>query len=190
MSINLSKGEQLDLSKEVPLPKKLRIALGWDFDHKGKNFAFELDVSVFMLGINGKLPDENYFVFYNNLQSQDGSVKFLEDSQLKDNNGDDETIEIDLSQVNPSVQEIVFVVTIYDVEGTNPTFKQVRNSFIRIYDNATQKEMAKYELDEQFSTETAIEFGRLYQKEGAWRFQAVGQGYHSELESFVDKYAS
>ncbi len=151
-------------------------------NQKDKNVAFDLDVAVFMLGANGKVPNDNYFVFYNNLESQDGSVKFLEDS-----NGEDETIEIDLNKVNTLVKVIVFVVAIYDVEGRNPTFEKIRNSFIRIYNKA---EIARYELDKNFSTETAIELGRLYRKETEWRFQAVGQGYNSELESFVDKYAS
>ncbi|WP_292849691.1 TerD family protein [Nostoc sp. NMS8] len=98
--------------------------------------------------------------------------------------------QINLSKVDISVQEIVFVVTIHEAEQRKQNFGQVRNSFIRIYDNATEKQIAKYELDEDASTETAIEFGKLYRKDGEWRFQAVGAGYKSGLQSFVDRYAA
>jgi tellurium resistance protein TerD len=143
-----------------------------------------------MLGASGKIPTEKYLVFYNNSTSPDGSVIHKGDSRTGEGSGDDETIEIDLSKVDASVQEIVFVVTIHEAEQRKQNFGQVRNSFIRIYDNATEKQVAKYELDEDFSRETAIEFGKLYKKDGEWRFQAVGAGYNSGLQSFVDKYAS
>ena len=185
MSISISKGEGINFSKEAPGIKNARIALGWDI-----NPAFDLDVSIFMLGSNGKIPNEKYFVFYNNLESQDGSVKFLEDGKTGECAEDYATIEIDLSQVTPSVQEIIFVVTIYDVDGINPTFNQVKNSFMRIYETATKQEIAKYELDEDSSEGTAMEFCKLSKKEGDWIFQAVGQGSKLELESFVDKYVS
>ncbi len=103
--------------------------------------------------------------------------------------GDDETVQIDLSKVDASIQEIVFVVTIHEGEQRKQNFGQVRNSYIRIYDNTTEKEITKYELDEDASAETAIEFGKLYKKDGEWRFQAVGAGYKSGLQSFVDKYS-
>lgn len=165
--------------------KTARIALGWDI-----NPAFDLDVSIFMLGSNGKIPNEKYFVFYNNVESKDGCVKFLEDGKTGEGSEDYATIEIDLSKVNPSIQEIVFVVTVYDVDGINPTFSQVKNSFMRIYDTATKQEIAKYELDENSSEGTAMEFCKLSKKEGDWIFQAVGQGSKLEIESFVEKYAS
>lgn len=190
MSINLSKGERINLSKEAPGMKNAGIGLGWDTNQTDTGAAFDLDASVFMLGTNGKIPDEKYFVFYNNATSPDSSVKHLGDSKTGEGSGDDETIEIDLSKVDASVQEIVFVVTIHEAETRKQNFGQVRNSFIRIYDNATEKQVAKYELDEDFSTETAIEFGKLYKKDGEWRFQAVGQGYKAGLQKFVDQYAS
>ena len=185
MSISLSKGEGINFSKEAPGMKSARIALGWDV-----NPAFDLDISIFMLGSNGKIPNEKYFVFYNNLESQDGSVKFLEDSKTGESSEDYATIEIDLTKVNSSIQEIVLVVTVYDVDGINPTFSQVNNSFMRIYDTATKQEIAKYELDDDSSEGTAMEFCKLSKKEGDWIFHAVGQGSKLEIESFVDKYAS
>ena len=190
MSINLSKGERINLSKEAPGLKNAGIGLGWDINQTDTGSGFDLDASIFMLGANGKIPTEKYLVFYNNSTSPDGSVKHKGDSRTGEGSGDDETIEIDLSKVDASVQEIVFVVTIHEAEQRKQNFGQVRNSFIRIYDNATEKQVAKYELDEDFSRETAIEFGKLYKKDGEWRFQAVGAGYNAGLQTFVDKYAS
>ncbi|WP_449420930.1 TerD family protein [Phormidium nigroviride] len=189
MSINLSKGERINLSKEAPGLKNAGIGLGWDLNATDTGAAFDLDASVFMLGANGKMPGEKYFVFYNNKESPNGSVKHLGDSRTGEGQGDDETVLVDLSKVDASVEEIVFVVTIHEAETRRQNFGQVRNAFIRIYDTTTSTEVTKYDLDEDFSRETAIEFGRLYKKDGEWRFQAVGQGFNAGLQSFVDKYA-
>ena len=190
MAISLSKGERINLSKEAPDLKNAGIGLGWDINTTDTGTAFDLDASVFMLGTNGKIPTDKYFIFYNNTASPDGSVKHEGDSLTGEGSGDDETVKIELSKVNAEVQEIVFVVTIHEADVRKQNFGQVRNSFIRIYDNATEKEIAKYELEEDFSTETAIEFGKLYKKDGQWRFQAVGAGYKAGLQKFVDQYAS
>lgn len=190
MSINLGKGERINLSKEAPGMKNAGIGLGWDINATDTGAGFDLDASVFMLGTNGKIPNEKYFVFYNNTTSPDGAVKHQGDSRTGEGSGDDETVKIDLSKVDAGVQEIVFVVTIHEADVRKQNFGQVRNSFIRIYDIATEKQVAKYELEEDFSTETAIEFGKLYKKDGEWRFQAVGAGYKAGLQKFVDQYAS
>lgn len=190
MSINLSKGGRINLSKEAPNLKEAGIGLGWDVNATDTGAAFDLDASIFMLGSNGKIPSEKYFVFYNNLTSPDGSLKHLGDNRTGQGEGDDEVIQINLGKVDSTIQEIVFIVTIHEAETRKQNFGQVRNSFIRIYDQLTGKEITKYELEEDFSRETAIEFGRLYKKDGDWRFQAVGQGYNSGLQSFVDKYVS
>jgi tellurium resistance protein TerD len=190
MAISLSKGERINLSKEAPDLKNAGIGLGWDINTTDTGTAFDLDASVFMLGTNGKIPNDKYFIFYNNTASPDGSVKHEGDSLTGEGSGDDETVKIELSKVNAEVQEIVFVVTIHEADVRKQNFGQVRNSFIRIYDNATAKEIAKYELEEDFSTETAIEFGKLYKKDGQWRFQAVGAGYKAGLQKFVDQYAT
>ncbi|MEG4426700.1 MULTISPECIES: TerD family protein [unclassified Microcoleus] len=189
MSINLEKGGRINLSKEAPGLKNAGIGLGWDTNATDTGAAFDLDASVFMLGANAKIPSEKYFVFYNSKESPDGSVIHLGDSRTGEGFGDDETVTVDLTKVDPAVQEIVFVVTIDQAESRRQNFGQVRNAFIRIYDTTTNTEVMKYDLDEDFSRETAIEFGRLYKKDGEWRFQAVGQGYNSGLQSFVDKYA-
>ena len=189
MSINLEKGGRINLSKEAPGLKSAGIGLGWDTNATDTGAEFDLDASVFMLGANAKIPSEKYFVFYNNKESPDSSVKHLGDSRTGEGSGDDETVTVDLTKVDPAVLEIVFVVTIDEAESRRQNFGQVRNAFIRIYDTTTNVEVTKYDLDEDFSRETAIEFGRLYKKDGEWRFQAVGEGYNSGLQSFVDKYA-
>ncbi|MDE5075079.1 MAG: TerD family protein [Trichodesmium sp. St15_bin1_1] len=190
MSINLSKGERVNLSKESPGLTQAGIGLGWDINTTDTGSGFDLDASVFMLGNNGKIPAEQYFVFYNNLTSPDGSVQHSGDSRTGEGSGDDELIQIDLAKVDQVIQEVLFVVTIHEADARRQNFGQVRNSFIRIYDTTTELEIAKYELEEDFSRETALEFGRLYRKDNDWRFQAVGQGYNSGLQGFVDKYAS
>ena len=188
MGINLGKGERINLSKEAPSLKKVGVGLGWDTNSTDTGLDFDLDASIFMLGANGKIPTEKNFVFYNNLTSPDGGVKHTGDNLTGDGDGDDETIFVELAKVDAAINELVFVVTIHEAEKRKQNFGQVRNAFIRLYDQETNKEIAKYELDEDFSRETAIEFGKLYKKEGQWRFQAVGQGYNSGLQGFVDRY--
>lgn len=188
MGINLSKGERINLSKEAPSLKKVGVGLGWDTNSTDTGVDFDLDASVFLLGSNGKIPSEKHFVFYNNLTSPDGGVKHTGDNLTGEGDGDDETLYVELAKVDTAINELVFVVTIHEAEKRRQNFGQVRNAFIRLYDQDTRKEVAKYELDEDFSKETAIEFGKLYKKDGQWRFQAVGQGYNSGLQGFVDKY--
>jgi len=188
MGINLGKGERINLSKEAPTLKKVGVGLGWDTNHTDTGSDFDLDASVFMLGANGKIPNEKNFVFYNNLTSPDGAIKHTGDNLTGDGDGDDETILVELSKIDATINDLVFVVTIHEAEKRKQNFGQVRNAFIRLYDQETNKEIAKYDLEEDFSKETAIEFGKLYKKEGQWRFQAVGQGYNSGLQGFVDQY--
>ncbi len=185
-SINLSKGARIDLSKEAPSLTRVGIGLGWDTNQTDTGSAFDLDASVFMLNGSQKLPQNEYFIFYNNLKSPDGAVEHLGDNLTGKGEGDDEVIFIDLPNVLSDIEEIIFIVTIHEAEERRQNFGQVRNSYIRLFDE--NKEIAKYELDEDFSTETALEFGRLYKKNGSWRFQAVGTGYNAGLQAFVDKY--
>jgi tellurium resistance protein TerD len=189
MSINLSKGDRINLAKEAPSMKKSGVGLAWDINATDTGKDFDLDVSVFMLGQNGKIPNEKFFVFYNNLKSPEQAVESLGDDRTGEGGGDDETIYVELGKVDPAIQEILFVVTIHEAEQRRQNFGQVRNAYIRIYDRETEAEILKYELDEDFSRETALEFGRLYKKDGDWRFQAVGQGFNTGLQAFVDKYA-
>jgi uncharacterized protein YjbI with pentapeptide repeats/stress response protein SCP2 len=186
MSIELTKGERFNLSKETPNFSKIAIALGWQVSQTAQNC--DIDASVFMLAADGRIPDEKYFVFYNNLTSPDGAVRHSGDSRNGQIEGDDETVYLDLSKINAAIQEIVFVVTIHEGQAKNQSFSQVENAFIRLYNSETLSELVRYNLNQIFSQETALEFGRLYKKNGEWRFQAVGQGYNAGLQSFVDKY--
>lgn len=186
MAIQLKKGERFNLSKEVPGLKKVVAGLGWSMNKTGQ--SYDIDASVFMLGNNGKIPDEKYFIFYNNRKSPDGALEHSGDNQTGKGDGDDEIILIDLTQVNPVIETIVFVVTIHEGEEKKQSFSQVQNSFIRLYNPETGIELARYPLNEAFSNETAVEFGRLYHKNQEWRFEAVGNGYQAGLQRFVDQY--
>ena len=183
MAINLTKGQRIEIGLS-----KVGVGLGWD-PNEGTGSDFDLDASAFMLGANKKLPKDEFFVFYNNPKSPDGAVESSgDDTTGGSSDGDDETLTVDLKKVDPRIQEIVFTVTIHDYETRRQNFGQVRNSFIRIYNAQTNEEIAKYELDEDFSVETAVEFGRLYKKGSEWKFEAMGIGYKGGLQYFVDKY--
>lgn len=186
MGIDLSKGARVNLEKEAPGLKNIKIGLGWNPNATDTGGDFDLDASVFMIDSSGKTPTSKYFVFYNNNTSEDGSTVHEGDNKTGEGDGDDEVVSVDLEKISDTVTEIIFVVTIHDSEERKQNFGQVPSSFIRIFDGST--EIAKYELDEDFSTETAVEFGKLYKKDGSWRFQAVGNGYNGGLQSFVDKY--
>ncbi|MEG5037825.1 MULTISPECIES: TerD family protein [unclassified Microcoleus] len=186
--MQLSKGERFNLSKEAPGLKKIAIALGWQVTEAGQ--SYEIDVSAFMLSADGKLPNDKYFIFYNNLQSCDGSV--LQSIPDKNNRGQEKkTIYgVILEKINAEIEEITFAVTIHEADKIKASFSNIKKSFIKITNLDTGSELVRYELKENFSLETAVEFGRLYRKNGEWRFQAVGEGYQAGLQSLVDKYDS
>ncbi|MDR1456141.1 MAG: TerD family protein [Tannerella sp.] len=184
MAINLTKGQRIEIGLS-----KVGVGLGWD-PNEGTGFDFDLDACAFMVGSNKKLLEEDFFVFYNNPKSPDGAVESSgDDTTGGSSDGDDETLTVDLNKVDSRVQEIIFTVTIHEYEARKQNFGQVHNSFIRIYNAQTGEEIAKYELDEDFSVETAVEFGRLYKKANEWKFEAMGIGYKGGLQYFVDKYA-
>lgn len=183
MAINLEKGQRV----AVELPK-FAVGLGWDTNQYSTGFDFDLDASAFMLGDNGKIPADEFFVFYNNLISPDEAVEHTGDNLTGEGDGDDESINIDLSKIDPRINEIIFVVTIHKADERRQNFGQVRNAFIRIYNQADGSEILRYDLDEDFSVETAVEFGRLYKRGGQWKFEAIGSGHKAGLEKFLDKY--
>jgi tellurium resistance protein TerD len=184
MAINLQKGQKIELGLT-----KMTIGLGWD-PNEGTGHAFDLDASAIMIDSDRKLVGDEYFVFYNNLNSPDGALQHTgDDPDGKSSDGDDdEAIIIDLEKVDPRVEEILFVVTIEDFERRKQNFGMVRNSYIRVVDNNSHQEIAKYELDEDFSIETGVEFGRLYKRNGSWKFEASGIGYRADLGFFLEKY--
>ncbi|MDB9496483.1 TerD family protein [Spirulina major CS-329] len=186
MTINLSKGQGISLAKAAPGLKSAWVGLGWDVS--ASTSAFDLDTSVFLLGANGKLVSDQHFIFYNNLKSPDGAVEHYGDNRTGQGSGDDETIEVNLARVDAAIEEMIFVVTIHEAVQRSQNFGQVKNAFIRIADANTEAEVTRYELDEDFSTETSLEFGRLYRQDGSWQFQAVGKGYTTDLGGFLAKY--
>jgi len=143
-----------------------------------------------MLGSNHKIPSDDFFIFYNNQKSPDGSVESTGDDLTGGNSdgGDDETINVDLSKLDSRIEEILFTATIYKAEERRQNFGQVRNSYIRIYNQLTNEEIARYDLDEDFSIETAVEFGRLYRRGDEWKFEAIGNGNKGGLQALVNKY--
>jgi tellurium resistance protein TerD len=184
MAINLQKGQKIDIGLT-----KMSVGLGWN-PNEGTGAAFDLDASAFMIDGNRVIPAEAYFVFYGNTDSPDKSLHHTGDDPTGGNSadGDDETIMVDLSKVDAAVQEILFVVTIHDAIQRKQNYGQVRNSYIRIVDDSNGQEVAKYELGEDFSIETAVEFGRLYRRDGKWKFEASGIGYKEDLAFFLEKY--
>jgi len=183
MAINLQKGQR----ENIDAPK-FTIGLGWDTNSSTTGTAFDLDASVFMLNENKKLVSDDHLVFYNNLKSPDAAVEHTGDNLTGDGDGDDEQIKVDLTMAGPAVSEICIVVTIHDAESRRQNFGQVRNSYVRIFDAATNEVVLKYELEEDFSIETAVEFGRIYKRDGKWKFEAVGMGMKGGLQDYLNKY--
>lgn len=183
MAINLQKGQRENINAP-----KFTIGLGWDVNNTSTGGAFDLDASLFLLGDNKRLVSDNHFIFYNNLESPDKAVIHSGDNLTGDGEGDDEQIKIDLTKIDAAVKEISVVVTIHEADTRRQNFGQVRNSFIRIFNTDTNEEILKYELDEDFSIETAVEFGRIYNRNGEWKFEAVGSGQREGLEKFVSMY--
>lgn len=184
MAINLQKGQKIDIGLA-----KMSVGLGWN-PNEGTGAAFDLDASAFMIDGNRLIPAEEFFVFYGNVDSPDKALHHTGDDPTGGNSadGDDETINVDLSKVDDKIQEILFVVTIHEATQRRQNYGQVRNSYIRIVDDSSGQEVAKYELGEDFSVETAVEFGRLYKRDGKWKFEASGIGYKEDLAFFVNKY--
>jgi tellurium resistance protein TerD len=183
MAINLQKGQ-----REAINAQKFIIGLGWDTNQSSTGASFDLDASVFVLGENGKLLSDAHFIFYNNLKSPNDAVVHTGDNLTGDGDGDDEQVIVDLSKIESNATEICVVVTIHDADDRKQNFGQVRNSFIRIVDSSTNSDLVKYELDEDFSIETAVEFGRMYKRNNEWKFEAVGSGMKGGLQDFLNKY--
>ena len=180
MAISLQKGGNVNLSKEAPGLTKVIIGLGWD-PRSTDGAAFDLDGSAFMLKSDAKVRADTDFIFYNNLKSSDGSVVHNCDNTTGQGEGDDETVTVDLTRVPPEVEKISFCVTIHEAESRRQSFGMVGKAFIRCLNANGNAELARYDLSEDSSTETAMIFGELYRAGGDWKFRAVGQGYNGGL---------
>ncbi|MER5864400.1 TerD family protein [Kitasatospora sp. NPDC002040] len=183
MSVTLAKGGNVSLTKAAPNLTQVQIGLGWDA-RSTTGAAFDLDASA-LLCSGGRVPDDNHFVFYNNLRSPEGSVEHQGDNLTGDGDGDDETVVVNLELVPATIDKVVFAVSIYDAETRLQNFGQVANAYIRVVNLADGQEIARYDLSEDASTETAMIFGELYRYQGEWKFRAVGQGYASGLRGIA-----
>ncbi len=180
MAISLQKGGNVNLNKEAPGLTKVLVGLGWD-TRSTDGDAFDLDSSGFLLKTDGKVRADNDFIFYNNLKSSDGSVKHNGDNRTGVGEGDDETLEVNLAGVPAEVEKISFAVTIHEGETRRQNFGMISKAYIRVVNMADNKELARYDLSEDSSTETALIFGELYRNGSDWKFKAVGQGFKGGL---------
>ncbi|MEU1624034.1 TerD family protein [Streptomyces sp. NPDC020096] len=187
MGVSLSKGGNVSLTKEAPGLTAVTVGLGWDV-RTTTGSDFDLDASALLLDATGKVPSNGHFVFFNNLKSADGSVEHAGDNLTGEGDGDDESVRVNLAAVAPEVEKIVFPVSIYDGEARAQNFGQVRNAFIRVVNQADGKELARFDLTEDASTETAMVFGELYRSGADWKFRAIGQGYASGLAGIASDY--
>src|SRR6476619_4924634 len=180
MSVSLSKGGNVSLSTEAPGLSAVNVGLGWDA-RTTSGTDFDLDASALLVDANNKILSDQYFIFFNNLTSPDGSVEHTGDNLTGEGEGDDEMIKVNLAGVPQEAAKIVFAVSIYDAESRSQNFGQVRNAFIRVVNQSGGSEIARYDLSEDASTETAMIFGEVYRNGNEWKFRAVGQGYSNGL---------
>ena len=180
MTVSLSKGGNVSLSKEAPGLTEVRIGMGWDV-RETDGADYDLDAAAFMCGGNDKVPSDAHFIFYNKLQSDCGSVNHTGDNRTGVGEGDDEAIDVTLPKVPANISKIAFTVTIHEAEANRQNFGQVSNAFIRVVDKSSGREVARYDLTEDASTETAMIFGELYRHNDEWKFRAVGQGFAGGL---------
>ncbi|WP_127354245.1 TerD family protein [Actinacidiphila soli] len=187
MGVSLSKGGNVSLTKEAPGLTAVTVGLGWDV-RTTTGTDFDLDASALLVGEDNKVVSDKHFIFFNNLKSPEGSVEHTGDNITGEGEGDDEQVKVSLTTVPAEVSKIVFPVSIYDAETRQQSFGQVRNAFIRVVNQADDKELARYDLTEDASTETAMVFGELYRNGAEWKFRAVGQGYASGLRGIAQDF--
>jgi tellurium resistance protein TerD len=187
MGVSLAKGGNVSLTKEAPGLTAAVVGLGWDA-RTTSGSAFDLDASALLVNSVGRVLSDEHFVFFNNLTSPDGSVEHTGDNTTGLGDGDDEAIRVGLATVPADVDKIVFAVSIYDAEARRQSFGQVRNAYIRVVNADDGAELARYDLSEDASTETAMIFGEVYRRGTEWKFRAVGQGYTSGLAGIATEF--
>ncbi|MBR4383181.1 MAG: TerD family protein [Selenomonadaceae bacterium] len=188
MAVSLKKGQKVDLTKTNPGLKEVLIGLGWDTNKYDGGSAFDLDAAAFLLNGEGKANADSDFIFYGNLKHASGAVEHLGDNLTGEGEGDDEEIVVDLSKVPENVAKIDFTVTIYEAEERKQNFGQVENAFIRVVNKATNEELIRYDLGEDFSIETAVVIGELYRNKGEWKFNAIGSGFEGGLAALCKNF--
>ncbi|MCZ7862374.1 TerD family protein [Agrobacterium salinitolerans] len=186
MPVSLSKGGNVSLSKEAPGLKNLLVGLGWK-PRTTDGAKFDLDVSVFIVNEAGKVRKDSDFVFYGNKTGDEGAVQHAGDNRTGEGEGDDESVKIDLSKVSADVKRLIFAVTIHEAEKNGQNFGQVGDAYIRTVNEEGNTEIARYDLSEDASTETAMIFGEVYRGSTPddWKLKAVGQGYQGGLKQLA-----
>lgn len=187
MAISLTKGGNVNLSKEAPTLTHMEIGLGWN-PRSTDGQAFDLDAVAFLLNETGKVRSDQDFIFFNNLKSSDGAVEHTGDNRTGEGDGDDEVIKVDLTKIPADVNKIAFCAVIYEGQARNQNFGQVSDAYIRIVNGQGGSEVARYDLSEDSSTETAMVFGELYKHNNEWKFRAVGQGFAGGLGPLASSY--
>jgi tellurium resistance protein TerD len=187
MAVSLSKGGNVSLSKSAPSLKKILVGLGWEA-RVTSGEDYDLDASVFLLGANGKVRQDEDFIFYNQPRSVCGSVEHTGDNRTGAGDGDDEAIKIDLEKIPKSIARLVVCVTIHDAEARRQNFGQVSDAFIRIVNRDNDVEIVRFDLSEDYSTETAMIFGEIYRHGDEWKFKAVGQGFNGGLAAMCNQF--
>ncbi|MBR9828605.1 MAG: TerD family protein [Oceanospirillales bacterium] len=185
MAISLSKGGNVSLTKEAPGLSEIIVGLGWD-PRVTDGTEFDLDASVFITGEDGKVLNDSSFIFYNNKQSADGSVEHQGDNRSGEGEGDDEQVVVKLTGLAADVKKLVFAVTIHEAEARQQNFGQVSNAFIRVVNKADNKEIARFDLSEDASVETAMIFGEVYRHNDEFKFKAIGQGFAGGLKPLAE----
>mgnify|MGYP006347160285 FL=1 len=187
MALSLQKGGNLSLSKAAPNLTNILIGLGWDV-RTTDGAAFDLDASLFMVSDIGKVRSDADFIFYNQAKSSCGSVEHTGDNRTGAGDGDDESIKVDLVNVPANVSRLIVTVTIHDAQVRQQSFGQVGGAFMRVINAADNSEIARFDLSEDYSTETAMIFGEVYRHNGEWKFKAIGQGYSGGLAAMCQQY--
>jgi tellurium resistance protein TerD len=187
VGVTLTKGGNVSLSKEAPGLTNVVVGLGWDV-RSTTGADYDLDASAILVNQSGRVISDQHFVFFNNLTSPDGTVEHTGDNLTGEGEGDDEVIKVNLAGMSPDVDKIVFPVSIYDADARRQSFGQVNNAYIRVVNEADNREITRFDLSEDASTETALVFGELYRRGGEWKFRAVGQGYASGLAGIARDY--
>jgi tellurium resistance protein TerD len=188
MSISLSKGQRIDLTKTNPLLTKAIVGLGWDVNKYSTGDDYDLDASAFLLYEDGRARGIEDFVFYNNPKAPNGSVYHTGDNRTGQGDGDDEQIIIDFSLLPSNAQRIGITVTIHDAEARRQNFGHISNAFVRLVNEQTNEEILRYDLGEDFSLETAVVVCELYRHNGEWKFQAIGSGFQGGLSAICRNY--
>ena len=181
ISLNLEKNTVLDLAKAAPSLNNVDLCAGWDIAVSGVDF--DLDISVFLLNEAGKITSASDVVFYNNPVAN--GIQLNGDNRTGAGEGDDETITLNLQAVSPTVNKIVCAVTIDQALARRQTFGMVNNSYVRLVNKDTGSELCKFQLKDDYSTDTAVVFAELVRNGASWAFHAIGQGKQADLNGIA-----